>query len=367
VALGRLQIPLVKQVNRMGLVAQTVTFLRAQLRDGKWAGKLPGIQVMAVECGVSHDTMRAAVRQLEADGWIVPGGSGRCREVATAVVQADPQKLRVMVFLSLPIEDDDSEAREVLWEMRALIEGNGHTCQFAPKTLRDLKHDLRRVKQYVGKYKVDAWVVAAATKEVLEWFASQSTPAMALGGSSLSISIAGTGWVMAGVMKQICQRLIELGHRRIVFVATEVIRRSPLADVMRNELEARGVVTGSYHLPVWDQTPDGLQELLSNTFRISPPTALIIELTNWLPGILAFLAKAELRVPQDVSLVYLENDPSFVWHRPPISHVWNGKEQLAANVARWVNGLMWGNEADRRFRPVPAKFIETESVRRLEE
>jgi hypothetical protein len=173
---------LVKKINRKGLTEQTVLFLRGQLRRGIWRRKLPGLQALAAECGVSHDTMRAAVQQLEKEGWIVHRGPGRRREVATDVVHVDcleAGRLRLMILPAIPMQDEDSRLREIFLEIQAGLEGEGHTCRFAPRSLFELKYDLDRVKRHVADQGVDAWVVAGASREILEWFASQPVPAMA--------------------------------------------------------------------------------------------------------------------------------------------------------------------------------------------
>ena len=354
----------------MGLTRQTATFLRGHLRRGTWGKKLPGIQMLAAECGVSHDTMRAAVLQLEKEGWIVPGGPGRRREVATDLETVDsrePGKLRVMILPALPMEDEDGRLRDMFLEIRARLEVDGHTCRFAPMSLLDLRHDLGRVKRYVASQPADAWVVAGASKEILEWFASQPVPAMAFGGSSLHVSMPATGWRVDKELLKVYQRLIDLGHRRIVLITTDVVRNSKLAEMMREQLATCGVSMGSYNLPSWVQTPDGLQDLLANTFRVTPPTALIISMANWMPGVHSFLTGAQLSVPEDVSLVCLEENPGLSWCRPPIAHIRSDTHQLMNNIIRWIDGLTRGRDDDRNFRPVKVHLIENGSIGRARE
>ncbi|MFD0893651.1 substrate-binding domain-containing protein [Luteolibacter ambystomatis] len=350
-----------KRIQKIGLAGQTVEFLREQLRAGKWAGKLPGIQAMATQCGVSHDIMRAAVLRLEQEGWIVPGGDGKRRE---AVVKADPtqrRSLRVMTLLAMPMEDENNLLREAYLKMQALIETDGHTCRFALKTLRDLKLDPNRIKRYVSTQSADAWVVVGAPVDVLQWFADQTTPAIAFGGGSLHIRIAGTGSLLLEGLGPIYRRLIDLGHRRIVMIATDLIRHSTVIPLIREELAACGVPMSNYHVPEWDETPEGLQALLANAFHMTPPTALLVQNSNWLAGVISFLAASNLRVPQHISLVSLTNDPSVAWYQPRIGHLHRDHMEQAHHVSRWVNEVARGKN-DRTFRPVKQTFIEADSV-----
>ncbi|MFD0893652.1 hypothetical protein KBB96_07090 [Luteolibacter ambystomatis] len=93
------------------------------------------------------------------------------------------------------MKDEDSQMRDVFQTMQALIESGGHSFRFAPKSLRDLKHDLNKVKRYVATQAADAWVVLGAGMDILQWFADQATPAFSFGGHLLKIGIAGTGFM----------------------------------------------------------------------------------------------------------------------------------------------------------------------------
>lgn len=353
-----------KRVQRIGLTGQTVEWLREQLREGKWSGKLPGIPVMAARCGVSHNTMRAAVQRLEQEGLILSHGAGRPREVAAKAVHAGPRKLRVMVLPAMPLHEEDSHMRDAYQKMHALFESHGHTCLLTPTTLTDLKYNLSRVKKLVAGQQADAWVIVGASADILQWFADQPTPAFAFGGNSLKIPMAGTGLVLHDELRRIYRHMIALGHRRIVMITNSVARQSSsLAPILREELAACGVTMANYHLPDWEESPEGLQTLLANTFQVTPPTALIVDGLNWLSGVMSFLAAANLIIPRDVSLLNLLSDATINWYRPKIAHIQWDNLELTHKVSQWVDGVARG-KIDRKFRPVALKFIEAESIGR---
>ena len=76
-----------KSFRRLSISEQTTAHLRERLRSGQWGGHLPGVMRLCAEMQVSQTTLRAALCQLEAEGFITPGG--RCRSRCVVAVPAD--------------------------------------------------------------------------------------------------------------------------------------------------------------------------------------------------------------------------------------------------------------------------------------
>ena len=69
-------------VRRISLIDQTAEQLRQAVRGGRWSERLPGVLRLAAECDVSTRVVRAALRQIEAEGLISGQGPGRSRGIA---------------------------------------------------------------------------------------------------------------------------------------------------------------------------------------------------------------------------------------------------------------------------------------------
>ncbi len=133
--------------------------------------------------------------------------------------------------------------------------------------------DVERVARYVKRNPADAWVVSAASREVLEWFASQPTPAIAMYGRSAAAPIAAACTIMIPSMTEAVRRLVELGHKRIVMIAREERRKprlSRLEQAFIDELEAAGIKTGDYNLPDWEESPEWVGTATRRTFPDQP-------------------------------------------------------------------------------------------------
>jgi DNA-binding LacI/PurR family transcriptional regulator len=137
-------------------------------------------------------------------------------------------------------------------------------------------------------------------------------------------------------------------------------RRQPMPGVSErsflDELAAQGVETSSYNLPHWEETPEGFYKLLTNLFRHTPPTALIIDEIPRFFATVAFLARHRIHVPEQVSLVSTDCDASLDWCHPGIAHMRWDTAPIVRRVVRWVDNVRRGIP-DRRVINIPVEFI----------
>jgi DNA-binding LacI/PurR family transcriptional regulator len=333
---------------------QAAAHLRKELERGHWSGMMPGVSQLTNELGINHKTIEAALRQLEHEGLLVGQGQGRRR----LIVQSDTKAARPMRIAMLDYEPVVF-AEGYMIELQHLLLAAGHTAFFTDKSLMELDMDLARVRRLVNRTEADAWVIAAGSREVLEWFCAQRVPAFALFGRREGLPIAATGPDKVPAMAAATRHLIGLGHRRIVLVARR-LRRLPKPgrgeSAFVDELKAHDVHVSDFNLPDWEETIDGFQELMNSLFQVTPPTALIIDEASFFIATQQFLAGGGIRVPQQVSLICTDADPAFAWCRPAISHIRWDSGPVVRRIVRWAATVSRGGR-DVRQTSVPAEFI----------
>ena len=228
-----------------------------------------------------------------------------------------------------------------------------------------MEMNVGRVARLVWRTEADAWVVGAGSREVLEWFAAQPVPAFALFGRRRGLPIAGVGPDHVSAAVAVTRRLIELGHRRIVMLARRMQRLPVPGAVVRavlNEMAVHGIETGAFNLPDWEETSEGFHGCLKELFRLTPPTAMIIDEAPFLVAALQFIGGWGLRVPGDVSLVCTDGDPAFAWCQPAVAHIRWGSRPVVRRVMRWAANVSHGKD-DRHQSLTKAEFIAGGTIR----
>ena len=170
----------------------------------------------------------------------------------------------------------------------------------------------------------------------------ESIPAYALFGRNREVSLASSTLDKSEALVELVDRLVGMGHRRIVNIATED-RRKPTPGALERlyleQLQKHGIRTGSYNLPDWEEEPEGLIHLLDSLLKHTPPTAVLVDKPTHFFAIKDYLGRRGLHSPEHVSMACLDYDLSFEWCRPSTTHVsWNSSS-IINRVVKWVNNV----------------------------
>lgn len=335
---------------------QLADYLKEEIRAGRWTDRMPGESWLMTHLQVGRGTVRAAMARMEEEGLLVSHGQGRWRKIVKSLASEATRTIRLKIFLYEKEAAGDIDNSSLLAQLLAA----GIDATFTEKSLKDLGMRTDRVARYVHQHPADAWVVSAASREVLEWFAIQPSPALAMYGRSRRLPIAAAFPDMLPGQTEAVGRLIHLGHRRIVMLTREERRKPQLSrpeQIFLDQLEAAGIKTGAYNIPDWEETREGLRRRLDELFRHSPPTALIFQEAPIFIAARAYLADRGIVAPRDVSLVVADRDPSFAWSDPIPAHIQWDYRPVVRRVVRWAKNVAAGKE-DRRRSGTGSKFVE---------
>ena len=350
-----------RPLRRVSIAEMCAEHLRAGLRAGRWHEALPGVLRLAAELDVSHDTVRAALRILEAEGLLGARGRGRSRTVTAQ--GAARHRLRIGILLNYPLDVSHITAH-LLLRVQHSLGGKDYEVFFMRKSQVELKHDVRRIIRYLGENLADAWIVVAGSRELLEWVAAQEVPTLALYGRADGLPLARTGPLKAMLYAAVTRHLLEMGHRRIMLIAQKD-RREPTPGkserAFLDELIAHGILTGDYHLPDWEETPAGYSNLLERLFQHTPPTAMIIDGAAQFIATMEFLARRRIHVPDQVSLVSTDDDASLAWCHPGVALIKWDTAPIVRHIVRWVSAVRKG-VVDRRTVNYPSVFVPGGSI-----
>jgi len=255
---------------------QVANYLREGVAAGVWRGKMPGVVALAEELGVNHKTVEAALSMLEREKVLIGQGARRPRRISRLAGAAQTRELRIGLLL----HDVTDSRSEVTVELRHLLLEAGHAPFVAKRLLTDIGTDVAGLARLVGREPADAWLALAARREVLEWFIAKRSPVFALYGRFRSLPVAGAAPDKTEAYAEAVRTLAGLGHRRIVLLAREQHRQPVPSQSVRaflGALSGAGIAASDYHYPLWENTLEGFHHCLESIFRISPPTALVVQ------------------------------------------------------------------------------------------
>ena len=345
-----------RELKILSIPEQIAGYMREELENGRWNGQLPGRYELARQLGVGITSMEEALRQLERDGVLEKRGVGRMRRVAAPGKVGKTRSLRMKLLLYDSTDRGLPDEIELLARLREA----GHIADYAPKSMHDLGMRAEKVARFVQKNPVDAWVVSSGSREILEWFSGQSVPAFAYYGRFNGLPIAAASAQKTTALESALQRMVELGHRRIVMLA-RAERRKPEPGLFErhflSQMAALGLQTGTYNLPDWDDHPAGLRACLDSLFRHTPPTAMIICEMQIFQAVQQYLARRGSSIPEHVSVLCTYPDLTFEWCDPAISHISWGSRLVVRRIVGWANNVARG-KTDLRQTFVPSEFIE---------
>ncbi len=326
-------------------VEQLATHLRGEIHRGELVGEMPGVDRLAAMLGCSQRTVLGALTLLEHEGLLVKQGAGRRSRITPESGNA-ARSLRVAILLCLA----EDIRLDYIVDLQHQLEKEGHAVIFPNRSLSEMKMDLKKVSRLVAATKADAWVLEGASREVLAWISKQTMPAFALFGRRHGLPVAGIGPDKVKAYRHVARHLLGLGHRRIVLLArpSRLIPTPGLPErAFLDELDQAGIQTGSYNLPQWDGTVDDLHRRIDAIYRLTPPTALIIDESPVFLSVQHHLARRHIFAPDDVSLVCTDGDPHFTAMRPSVAHIqWSGAP-MVRRIVRWA-GLVARGTDDRR-------------------
>ena len=338
------------------ITEQVTSHLRQELAKGRWLTTVPGRNSLSAELGVSHKTVESALQNLEAEGLLIGQGAGRRRLITSSTKLANARPMRVALLLS---EAVDRNTNYMVQLDRELSEA-GHTVVHPARSLLALGMDVSRIAPLVESTEADVWVIGAASRSVLQWFAANPIPAFALFGRREGLPMAGVGPDKVPAIIMATRKLIGLGHHRITLL-TRPRRRLPepgtTEQAFLGELKEQGLSAGNFNLPDWDDCKEGLQSCLSSLFQVTPPTALICSESVIFSAVLQFAAVRGLRVPGDISIICSDADPTFAWSEPSVAHIRWDPQPVVNRIVTWAANISRG-KTDVRQSLTKAQFIE---------
>ncbi len=326
------------------------------LRDmisGKRIGEaMPSLRAISLNLGVSVPSISKAFLILEREGilsscgerfrWQIrslPRTSGRKGRMKMKPAAAVNRTKRLLYLTNQPMNEWLTHSVEVYADIVSVMSSKDWEVIHRVMTFQNAKAPRKIWDELLDQEAPDAIVVLMGTPVLASWAVGLSVPTLFLGGACEPYSLPMVSVSLMGLVEELVQNLIDLGHRHIVmplcgrtpsFLAN--MKSSLLAGI--DSRRSSGAVVHALESPY--STPEVLYDVLKKHWRHHRPDAMI--LLDWREFVTAtsFFRDSRILIPADISVALLSFDNSMDWYLPKLSHYEFSNMKLAKAVARWA-------------------------------
>ncbi len=334
---------------RKGMIKTVAAELRDRVITGHAGEVLPGVRMLARTVGVSVPTVCRALHLLSDAGLLESGGTRRRWKIsetgAAAEAGSPPAKpaavgmrsRRLLFLASQPLSHESASGAETFAALLDRLGTSDWEVMYRVENFSRVKKPRRSWDELLRFSQPHAMIVLGGTPVLAGWAAERGIRTLLLGGNPGDTGVPKLAISVASMLRDAADRLLALGHRRVVMPLCARIAelalscRKAAAEInSRAGGDAIAIVESPY------SGPGVIRDLLRRQWQQGPPDALIFLDWREFVAALGFLNECGIRIPQDISVIVLTRNPMMDWHTPPISHFEHPVNLIARAVAKWV-------------------------------
>jgi len=329
---------------------------------GQLGPKLPGENELARMLDVSRPTIRGALELLEGELVVAPASNGMARSVTKDWFACNKSGPSVRFLVPTPLHERSAGFQSGMRQMRERLESHGAEVVFQVSSAYRAKHPERILAKETAGGDCDVWVVVDATPAIEAWLEAKQLPCVCVGGSYRH-HLPRTGGDGDQAIRDAAISLLALGHRRIVYPMHNAYGVQMVAT-FRAVMEEHGVVWNeSFHAPLWKDHAANFFPVMTRMFASAkPPTAfLTLGVRNLLP-VLTWLGQHGLRVPEDVSLIDMIDDPLLEFLYPSITRYYLSRDKVCHAAVDLALRVAQAGKPFDEARMIPMRRLEGCSI-----
>ncbi len=299
---------------------------------------------------------------LESEGVVVRMGERKAFQVAGQVAGPSGDRAmecadrKVVFMVHQPLDHVADSSRRLIEQIRGRVRRKGWQEEVCVVDYLHAKRP-RRVWDELIPHEVGVKMVALYGRPSLaDWALRNHVDMLFLGGVTEGRNVPMVGVKSALMAADTLARLTALGHTRIMLPLCDRPEsfKVGIREATRRAIEsAGGHYQGNYHNPESPYLqPDVLLGLLERGFAGNPPTALVFLDWKELISAQGFLARRGLRIPEDVSVVLLNDAVSADWFHPLPCRYRFPIRRIASMIVHWLEhgaGDLEGNVLSGEF------------------
>lgn len=331
---------------RVYLEDQVSRVLRERIYEGGWGEYLPPERALSEKMQVGRNTLRQALAKLEQEGLIEKGHVGRRRRIIAKSASDKPVRSNRVVMLTP--QDPHRLSSFFLREidiLRRLFNEIGMRLDPLTSKAFNVQNCGRILDRMTHMEAADLWILQMAPHPVQEWFSDSDLPALVVGYTYPSINLPFVTENIIAAAQHAVGLLSSKGHESIALLQQESVLAGheqvshALAEICRRKHMDLTVVR-------YRETTADLCLRIDGALKSrSRPTAVLTTKTSDTLTCITHLAQKALKVPEDMSVISLFDDPALDGVVPAVTRYAVNEEHFMHQVFNMAEKLMSGRRA----------------------
>lgn len=325
---------------------QLSDLLRARIADGEWAAALPSERQLAEEYFVSRTTLREALRTLAGDGVIrAPDSTRSGRMLAVPAKRNRIQPKQGQIIILTPSLRESPLVLEHLAVLREWLGKQGtqvHVREAA--RLAEESQPAATLRRWAKDAPPTVWILHKMPRSVQQAVADLKLKAIVFGSVFPGIALPHVDVDFRAVARHAAGRCLARGHRKLAVLVhrTQLAGDRAVIDAIGDELDRSGAPAPVILKHDFNRARliDALDRLIVP--KSTRPDVLLVVNQHHLLTALPHLLHRGLRIPQDLSIVYLSNDPA-VERLSPLPERYDIGDRLLRKLARAAQDRLAGD------------------------
>ncbi len=359
--------PVPSSVNRVSVIDQIATVVRNGILDGEWSvGWLPGERRLSEDLGVGRNSLRAALRILEAEDIIeiIPKQGVR---IARRTPRPVTRGKHVVGLLS-PAPIETVYPRKILYinALRDQLAKDGYILNYYYGNQYLRTGSEKAMRRLVEKEQCDCWMLVASNKVVQNWFWRNNISCLIAGSCHKGIELPFVDIDYKALCRHAVLTLRRLGHRNIVYLtptpelAGDIQSETGFLEGLEGTVGDNPVEGNILYLdPNVDHAVHAVNRLMEKHSR---PTALLVNNAFQYLTVFNALIQRGLRVPNDVSLICRGSENFLSYLKPSPARYEQSAIQFAGKLFRNIKKLIHNPSIKPKSISLTPEFVEGGSI-----